>query len=125
MTPLFGRGAAGPDQAEQQRAVASRERIEAGGISLAAAERLSALAQPDGASGPFGSDLSVDEFALLARLGITPVTLVMGSSIYHTGWQSGYMFPIGEVPVLSTAYNESRRLALGRLRQEPNRGVPV
>jgi uncharacterized protein YbjQ (UPF0145 family) len=28
------------------------------------------------------------------------------------------MFPIGEVPVLSTAYNESRRLALGRLLEE-------
>jgi uncharacterized protein YbjQ (UPF0145 family) len=118
MTPLFGRGAGRPDEAEQQRAVASRERIEAGGIPLAAAERLGALAQPGGVPGPFGSDLSVDEFAMLARLGITPVTLVMGSSIYHTGWQSGYMFPVGEVTVLSTAYNESRRLALGRLLEE-------
>jgi uncharacterized protein YbjQ (UPF0145 family) len=119
MSPLFGRrGATQVDPAEQQRAAESRERIEAGGIPLAATERLAALAQPGGAAAPFGSDLGVDEFALLAKLGIKPVTLVMGSSIYHTGWQTGYYFQPGEVRVLSDAYNESRRLALGRLLEE-------
>jgi len=119
MSPLFGRrSAVQADPAAQERAAASRERIEAGGIPLAATERLTALAQAGGEAGPFGSDLGVDEFALLAKLGIKPVTLVMGSSIYHTGWQTGYYFQPGEVTVLSDAYNESRRLALGRLLEE-------
>ena len=42
----------------------------------------------------------------------------MGSSIYHAGWQTGYYYQPGEVPALSMAYNESRRLALGRLLEE-------
>jgi uncharacterized protein YbjQ (UPF0145 family) len=118
VSPLFGRRAPGPDPAEEERAARSRELLAAGGIPLAATERLTALAQPGGAPGPFGSDLGVDEFALLAARGVKPVTLVMGSSIYHTGWQTGYYFQPGEVPALSTAYNESRRLALGRLLEE-------
>jgi uncharacterized protein YbjQ (UPF0145 family) len=116
VSPLFRR-APPVDPADLERAAESRRRIEAGGIPLPASERLAALAAP-GAAGPFGSDLGVDEFALLARLGIKPVTLVMGSSIYHVGWQTGYYFQPGEVRVLSDAYNESRRLALGRLLEE-------
>jgi uncharacterized protein YbjQ (UPF0145 family) len=117
VSPLFrGRGPAA-DPADLERAAESLRRIEAGGIPLPASERLAALAE-SGAAGPFGSDLAVNEFALLARLGIRPVTLVMGSSIYHTGWQTGYYFQPGEVRVLSDAYNESRRLALGRLLEE-------
>jgi uncharacterized protein YbjQ (UPF0145 family) len=121
MIPLFGgRGGRGgaPDAEAQARTDASRERIEAGSIPLAAAERLAALAQSDGAPGPYGSDLSVNEFALLASLDITPITLVMGSSIYHVGWQTGYYYQAGELTTLSGAYNEARRLALGRLREE-------
>jgi uncharacterized protein YbjQ (UPF0145 family) len=117
LSPLFRRGPA-LDPAEQERADRSRERLEAGGIPLAASERLSALARTDGSPAPFGSDLGVGEFALLASLGITPITLVMGSSIYHAGWQTGYYFAPGEVPALSHAYNESRRLALSRLLEE-------
>ena len=36
----------------------------------------------------FTSDLSVNEFALLRQLGITPLTQVMGSSIFLQGWQN-------------------------------------
>jgi len=117
MSPLFRGRAPAPDAATLERAAESQRRIEAGGIPLPASERLAALAQA-GPSGPYGSDLSVNEFALLARLGIRPVTLVMGSSIYHAGWQTGYMSQPGEVRVLSDAYNDSRRLALGRLLEE-------
>jgi uncharacterized protein YbjQ (UPF0145 family) len=42
----------------------------------------------------------------------------MGSSIYHVGWQPTYYNVPTEVRVLSDAYNESRRLALGRLLEE-------
>ena len=42
----------------------------------------------------------------------------MGSSIYHVGWQPTYYNVPTEVTVLSDAYNECRRLALGRLLEE-------
>ncbi len=42
----------------------------------------------------------------------------MGSSIYQVGWQPVYYNVPTEVRVLSGAYNESRRLALGRLLEE-------
>ena len=115
MSPLFRRSPPS-DPAAAQRAEESLRRLEAGGIPVPASERLATLAQASG--GAFGSDLEVDEYALLARLQITPVTLVMGSSIYHVGWQQGYMFQPGEISVLSQAYNECRRLALGRLLEE-------
>ena len=67
---------------------------------------------------PFASDLSVQEYALLHSLGIVPVTLVMGSSIYQVGWQGSYYMVPTEIQTLSHAYNESRRLALGRLLEE-------
>jgi uncharacterized protein YbjQ (UPF0145 family) len=66
----------------------------------------------------FSSDLAVSEWSALARLGVEPITQVMGSSIYHIGWQPTYYNVPTEVRVLSDAYNESRRLALGRLLEE-------
>ena len=36
---------------------------------------------------PFTSDLSVSEFALMHAIGARPLAQVMGSSIYHVGWQ--------------------------------------
>ncbi len=42
----------------------------------------------------------------------------MGSSIYHVGWQPTYYNVPTEVRILSDAYNECRRLALGRLLEE-------
>src|SRR5208282_6713423 len=71
-----------------------------------------------GAGAVFSSDLEVSEWSALARLGIAPITQVMGSSIYHVGWQPTYYNVPTEVQVLSDAYNESRRLALGRLLEE-------
>lgn len=72
----------------------------------------------------FTSNLSVADFALSDRLGLAPLAQVMGSSIYQVGYQStpwatgmggGLMF---EMQALSDAWNEVRRLALGRLAQE-------
>ncbi len=121
----------------EQRAAQSLELIEAGHIPVAAAERLARFAGTEtgaqgsegtkgtasGTSGPagatvFSSDLAVSEWSALARLGVTPITQVMGSSIYHVGWQPTYYNVPTEVRVLSDAYNESRRLALGRLLEE-------
>jgi uncharacterized protein YbjQ (UPF0145 family) len=59
-------------------------RIEAGGIPAKAEERLKAL----GSGGSlFTSGLSVNEFALLGRMGPQPLAQVMGASVVRTGWQ--------------------------------------
>jgi len=123
VSPLFGRRRGpGVDPAEAQRQAQrdqeSLERLAAGHIPLAAAERLAALATQGGAAGAFASDLSVHEYALLHSLGIVPLTLVMGSSIYQVGWQGTYYSHPTEIQTLSQAYNESRRLALSRLLEE-------
>lgn len=76
---FFGRG--GDEDAGQAESLA---RIEAGGIPPGATERLQALAA-DGSL--FTSGLSVNEFALLDRLGPQPLAQVMGASVVRTGWQ--------------------------------------
>jgi uncharacterized protein YbjQ (UPF0145 family) len=118
----FRRRGAGPDgeavrtaQAEQQ---ASIDALAAGGLPLRAEQRLR-----ESAGGPFTSDLSVSAFALAEPAGLRPVTQVMGSSVYHVGWQSrpgGWTWQAGsqELAVLSEAWNEARRLAFGRLERE-------
>jgi hypothetical protein len=69
---------------EQQR---SREALEAGGLPLAAAERLRRFGDSDSDS-PFSSSLSVNEFGLLHRLGIRPLVQVMGASVFQHGWRN-------------------------------------
>jgi uncharacterized protein YbjQ (UPF0145 family) len=111
-----------------ERAAASLEQIEQGRIPVAASERLErfagAGAGADAGAGAtaaptvFSSDLSVSEWSALARLGVEPITQVMGSSIYQVGWQPLYYNVPTEVSVLSDAYNQCRRLALGRLLEE-------
>ncbi|MGI8428727.1 MAG: heavy metal-binding domain-containing protein [Solirubrobacteraceae bacterium] len=118
MSPLFRRSRAEADPEAERRAEESISRLQAGGLPLAAEERLRQLASAEGKPGLFSSDLSVQEFALLAGLGVQPLTQVMGSSIYQVGWQPIYFNVPTEVTVLSEAYNESRRLALGRLLEE-------
>lgn len=71
------------DQVDEDRAE-SLARIEAGGIPTRAEERLRALTEP---GSPFTSGLSVNEFALLNRMGPRPLAQVMGASVIRTGWQ--------------------------------------
>ncbi len=59
-------------QSEQD---ASLARLQAGGIPLSAERRLRELQQGEGA---FTSDLSVADFALCHRLGVKPLSQVMG-----------------------------------------------
>jgi uncharacterized protein YbjQ (UPF0145 family) len=64
------------------------------------------------------SDLSVDEAILVSEAGYSPRGLVMGSSIYHVGyqWTSG----LGNVELrqLSNAMYDARRHAMSRLVEE-------
>jgi uncharacterized protein YbjQ (UPF0145 family) len=134
MSPLFHKKSEEEKEAEQaarqaqaegaersvKRAAASLQLIEQGRIPVAATERLARFVEGDESLAPtvFSSDLAVSEWSALARLGVEPITQVMGSSIYHVGWQPTYYNVPTEVRVLSDAYNESRRLALGRLLEE-------
>jgi len=121
MSPARGEDAEPPEdpaqEAEEEREL---ERIAAGGIPLAAERRLRGLR---GGSGAFTSDLSVSGFALCHKLGLKPLSQVMGSSIYQVGYQ-GANWPmlmggvLTELDVLSQAWNEVRRRALNRLEQE-------
>jgi uncharacterized protein YbjQ (UPF0145 family) len=113
-------------EAEDRR---SRERIEAGGIPLSAERRLRELGEGR-RGGSFTSDLSIPGFALSHQLGLTPLSQVMGSSIYQMGYQAAWGAPgsrggfgagatvMIELDTLSRALNEVRSRALGRLAQE-------
>ncbi|MDQ6806718.1 MAG: heavy metal-binding domain-containing protein, partial [Actinomycetota bacterium] len=112
--------AEGAEHAEQE-AEESRRRIEAGGLPVAAEARLRELAASEGTAGGnrlFTSDLSVNEFTLLAGFGVQPITQVMGSSVYNVGWQPVYYNVPTEVTVLSGAFNHCRSLAFKRLVEE-------
>src|SRR5262245_34300456 len=69
-------------------------------------------------SGLFTSDLSVDELVCLEDVGVEPLGLVLGSSIYHVGLQvSQYGQNMG-MNVLSQAMYTARTLAIGRMETE-------
>ncbi|MGH2876441.1 MAG: heavy metal-binding domain-containing protein [Solirubrobacteraceae bacterium] len=68
------------------------------GLPPSARDRLRELTG-DGA--PFTSGLSVNEFALLRRLGPRPVAQVMGASAVRVGWQYLPALPPGEVVISS------------------------
>jgi uncharacterized protein YbjQ (UPF0145 family) len=108
-------------QAEQQ---ASLEELAQGGIPLHAQRRLDDLRQREGKF--FTSDLSVNEFLLAREAGLRPLSQVMGSSVYHVGWQVlpgqySYYSTSRELSVLTQAMNQARLNALGRLSEEAQR----
>jgi uncharacterized protein YbjQ (UPF0145 family) len=125
-----------PDPAARRRAEESEAALAAGGIPLAASERLDAFRQ----SGKrfFTSDLSVNELVVTRDAGFRPLTQVMGTCFYRTGWQS-YPWATGggwlggggwgvsgagetfELEQQTDAWNEARRLAVGRLAEETRR----
>jgi uncharacterized protein YbjQ (UPF0145 family) len=128
-----GTPAPGSEPQESQAAEAeqaeSLRRIEAGGIPVSAERRLRELREGK-RGGSFTSDLSISGFALARKLGLTPISQVMGSSIYQMGYQGawgqqGSLGQLGygstfmlELETLSRALNEVRTRALGRLAEE-------
>jgi uncharacterized protein YbjQ (UPF0145 family) len=124
------------DADAQRRAQESEAALAAGGIPLAASERLDAF-RHSGARF-FTSDLSVNELVVTRDLGFRPLTQVMGSCFYRTGWQSypwgtggGRLGGMGwgvsgagetfELEQQTDSWNEARRLAVGRLAEETRR----
>jgi uncharacterized protein YbjQ (UPF0145 family) len=64
------------------------------------------------------TDFSVDEFLLVQSLGFDPVGMVVGSSVYHMGYQRGSWGQNQELPVLTAAMYNARELAMARMEAE-------
>ena len=68
--------------------------------------------------GFFTSDLSVNEFLLVKQAGFEPLGLVLGSSIYHIGFQQAMWNQSQELGVLTQAMYHARELAMTRMEEE-------
>jgi uncharacterized protein YbjQ (UPF0145 family) len=79
-------------------------------------QRLEQLEETDKSA--FTSDLTVNEFVLLHKLGFDPLGYVMGTSIYHVGLQYGNWRQSMELEVLTAAMYNARELAIDRMRTE-------
>ena len=111
--PLFGKQPVNTEA--QARAKTDQERLAGGGLPLGAEVRLTGIRQ----NGHFfTSNLSVNEFALAASEGLRPLGQVMGSTVYHVGWQYTPMYASHELTTISEAQSHARHLAFSRLQQE-------
>ncbi|HWA67855.1 MAG TPA: heavy metal-binding domain-containing protein [Mycobacteriales bacterium] len=66
----------------------------------------------------FTSDLSVNEFLLVREAGFRPLRLVLGSSIYHVGFQFRQWSKNQELETLTQAMYHARELAMTRMEAE-------
>ena len=118
------------DDAAQQQAAPARDAAgteaphaaayEAGsmaGIPASGLERIARMKQ-EVARGFFTSDLSVNEFLLVKEAGFEPLGLVLGSSIYHIGFQQASWNQNQEMGVLTQAMYHARELAMTRMEEE-------
>ena len=87
------------------------------GIPEDAMRRLAEM-RPGQATTLFTSDLSVNEFLLVREAGFRPLGLVLGSSIYHVGFQMGRWGSNQELTTLSQAMYHARELAMTRMETE-------
>ena len=87
------------------------------GIPESGRERIERMKQ-EVARGFFTSDLSVDEFLLVKQAGFEPLGLVLGSSIYHIGFQQAMWNQSQELGVLTQAMYHARELAMTRMEEE-------
>jgi uncharacterized protein YbjQ (UPF0145 family) len=123
--PLFRRedsdeepAAAGPPAAPEEAPHAAE--YEAGslaGIPQSGRDRIARMRQ-EVARGFFTSDLSVNEFLLVKEAGFEPLGLVLGSSIYHIGYQQAMWNQSQEMGVLTQAMYHARELAMTRMEEE-------
>ena len=125
--PLFGRRDDDEDEAPAARETTDAPAegphaagYEAGsleGIPQSGRERIARM-KHDAARGFFTSDLSVNEFLLVKEAGFDPVGLVLGSSIYHIGYQQSAWNRNQEMTVLTQAMYHARELAMTRMEEE-------
>jgi uncharacterized protein YbjQ (UPF0145 family) len=72
----------------------------------------------DGRPALFSSELSIGELALLRQAGFEPLGLVMGSSMYHIGYQFQLLSQSQELQVLTQTMYTAREYAIARLEAE-------
>ena len=111
--PLFGKQPVNAEAAA--RAVSDQDRLTKGGLPLKAERRLTELAENKRF---FTSNLSINELALAGTEGVRPLGQVMGSTVYHVGWQYTPMYTSSELTLISHAQTHARQLAVSRLQQE-------
>jgi uncharacterized protein YbjQ (UPF0145 family) len=87
------------------------------GLPEDAMRRLSEM-RPGQSTSLFTSDLSVNEFLLVREAGFRPLGLVLGSSIYHVGFQRGRWSQNQELGTLTQAMYHARELAMSRMEAE-------
>ncbi|MGO9754407.1 MAG: heavy metal-binding domain-containing protein [Solirubrobacteraceae bacterium] len=68
--------------------------------------------------GLFTSDLAVNEFVAVDEAGFEPLGMVMGSSIYHIGFQTAGFKTSQELTTLTQAMYNARQLAMTRMEEE-------
>lgn len=88
------------------------------GLPQHALERLQGLRSKGHPDGVFTSDLSVNEYLLVRDAGFEPIGLVVGSSIYHIGYQASNWRQNMEMEVLTQAMYHARELAMSRMEEE-------
>ncbi len=96
---------------------ASYESGSLAGIPESGRARIARMKQ-DVSRGFFTSDLSVNEFLLVKESGFEPLGLVLGSSIYHIGYQQASWNQNQEMGVLTQAMYHARELAMTRMEEE-------
>lgn len=87
------------------------------GVPSHGRERVERMRRAEG-RGFFTSDLSVNEFLLVKQAGFDPLGLVVGSSIYHIGYQQSSWSQNQEMTVLTQAMYHARELAMTRMEEE-------
>ena len=87
------------------------------GIPESGIERIERMKQ-EVDRGFFTSDLSINEFLLVKQAGFEPLGLVLGSSIYHIGFQQANWSRNQEMGVLTQAMYHARELAMTRMEEE-------
>src|SRR5258706_11338423 len=87
------------------------------GVPVDGMQRLE-LMRPGQPGSMFTSDLSVNEFLLVREAGFRPLGLVVGSSIYHVGFQRGNWNQNQELTTLTQAMYHARELAMTRMEAE-------
>jgi uncharacterized protein YbjQ (UPF0145 family) len=87
-------------------------------LPAGAAERLRTMRGKGERPAFFTSDLTVDEFLLVEQSGFEALGLVMGSSIYHVGFQWQKWSVSQELDVLTRAMFQARELAMTRMEEE-------
>jgi len=103
-----------PDRpVDEQRSHAELAR---GGIPLRAQRRIHELHHS--ARPITTSTLSTSETVVARATGLTPISQVMGSSVFHVGFRGFATWAGGELVPLTAAYDRARALALSRMQQE-------